>query len=217
MAHADAVTPEPRNLAVVEVNAVRKTFGGLVAVNDISFQTRAGQIVGLIGPNGAGKSTTFNLVTGVLSLSGGEVRFRGQRVDGLASRKIAQQGMSRTFQHVKLVPEMTVLENVALGAHLRGHRGPVAAMARLNRAEPAAVERRERLGEPVDRRFTIDVDEGKVAAAGQASAQVARTAAATSWLAHDLDGKSTRRLERAVGRAVVYDNHLKCRARQQLT
>jgi len=120
---------------VLEVKAVRKTFGGLVAVNDISFQTNAGQIVGLIGPNGAGKSTTFNLITGVLSLSGGEVRFRGQRVDGLPSRKIAQQGMSRTFQHVKLVPEMTVLENVALGAHLRGQRGPVAAMARLNRAE----------------------------------------------------------------------------------
>lgn len=120
---------------VLDVKAVRKTFGGLVAVNDISFQTRAGQIVGLIGPNGAGKSTTFNLITGVLRLSGGEVRFRGKRVDGLPSRKIAQQGMSRTFQHVKLVPEMTVLENVALGAHLRGHRGPVAAMARLDREE----------------------------------------------------------------------------------
>ncbi|MBS0341089.1 MAG: branched-chain amino acid ABC transporter ATP-binding protein/permease [Proteobacteria bacterium] len=120
---------------VLQVKAVRKVFGGLVAVNDISFETRAGQIVGLIGPNGAGKSTTFNLVTGVLRLTGGEVRFRGQRVDGLPSRKIAQQGMSRTFQHVKLVPEMTVLENVALGAHLRGHRGPVAAMARLNGAE----------------------------------------------------------------------------------
>ena len=120
---------------VLEVKAVRKTFGGLVAVNDISFSTRADQIVGLIGPNGAGKSTTFNLITGVLRLSGGEVRFRGQKVDGLPSRKIAQQGMSRTFQHVKLVPEMTVLENVALGAHLRGHRGPVAAMARLDREE----------------------------------------------------------------------------------
>jgi branched-chain amino acid transport system permease protein len=120
---------------VLDVKAVRKTFGGLVAVNDISFQTRAGQIVGLIGPNGAGKSTTFNLITGVLRLSGGEVRFRGQRIDGLPSRRIAQEGMSRTFQHVKLVPDMTVLENVALGAHIRGQRGPLAAMARTNRAE----------------------------------------------------------------------------------
>ncbi|HSV57885.1 MAG TPA: branched-chain amino acid ABC transporter ATP-binding protein/permease [Variovorax sp.] len=120
---------------VLEVKAVRKTFGGLVAVNDISFQTRAGQIVGLIGPNGAGKSTTFNLVTGVLGLTAGEVHFRGERVDGLPARRIAQRGMSRTFQHVKLVPEMTVLENAALGAHLRGQRGALSAMSRMNRAE----------------------------------------------------------------------------------
>ena len=126
--------PAPGEL-VLEVKAVRKTFGGLVAVNDISFQTRAGQIVGLIGPNGAGKSTTFNLVTGVLRLTAGEVHFRGERVDGLPARRIAQRGMSRTFQHVKLVPEMTVLENAALGAHLRGQRGALSAMSRMNRAE----------------------------------------------------------------------------------
>ncbi|HYP83410.1 branched-chain amino acid ABC transporter ATP-binding protein/permease [Variovorax sp.] len=120
---------------LLDVQAVRKTFGGLVAVNDISFQTRAGQIVGLIGPNGAGKSTTFNLVTGVLRASGGAVHFRGQRIDGLPSRRITRLGLSRTFQHVKLVPEMTVLENAALGAHLRGRRGPLAAMLRTDRAE----------------------------------------------------------------------------------
>ncbi|VTU29201.1 Lipopolysaccharide export system ATP-binding protein LptB [Variovorax sp. SRS16] len=120
---------------VLDVQAIRKTFGGLVAVNGISFQTRAGQIVGLIGPNGAGKSTTFNLVTGVLGLSGGAVRFRGEPIGGLSSRAIAQRGVSRTFQHVKMVPDMTVLENVALGAHLRGHRGPIAAMLRTDRGE----------------------------------------------------------------------------------
>ncbi|VTU36705.1 branched-chain amino acid ABC transporter ATP-binding protein/permease [Variovorax sp. PBL-E5] len=120
---------------VLDVQAIRKTFGGLVAVNGISFQIRAGQIVGLIGPNGAGKSTTFNLVTGVLGLSGGAVRFRGEPIGGLSSRAIAQRGVSRTFQHVKMVPDMTVLENVALGAHLRGHRGPIAAMLRTDRGE----------------------------------------------------------------------------------
>jgi branched-chain amino acid transport system permease protein len=98
---------------------VRKEFGGLVAVNDVSFQIRAGDIVGLIGPNGAGKSTTFNLITGVLSLTRGKVSFRGQSVAGLPSREIARRGMSRTFQHVKMIPEMTVLENVALGGYLR--------------------------------------------------------------------------------------------------
>ncbi|RYF33082.1 MAG: branched-chain amino acid ABC transporter ATP-binding protein/permease, partial [Comamonadaceae bacterium] len=126
---------------VLDVQAIRKTFGGLVAVNDITFQTRAGQIVGLIGPNGAGKSTTFNLVTGLLTLSGGAVQFRGEPIAGLSSREIAERGVSRTFQHVKMVPDMTVLENVALGAHLRGHKGAVAAMLRTDRAEERALFR----------------------------------------------------------------------------
>ena len=126
---------------VLDVQAIRKTFGGLVAVNDISFQTRAGQVVGLIGPNGAGKSTTFNLVTGVLGLSGGMVKFRGERISGLPSRKIAERGVARTFQHVKMVPDMTVLENVALGAHLRGRKGAIAAMLRTDRGEERALFR----------------------------------------------------------------------------
>jgi branched-chain amino acid transport system permease protein len=124
-----------RGEVLLEVDQVRKQFGGLVAVNDVSFAIRAGDIVGLIGPNGAGKSTTFNLVTGVLSLTSGSVRFRGQRVSGLSSRQIAQRGMSRTFQHVKMIPEMTVLENVALGGYLRTKSGPLRAMLRLDRAE----------------------------------------------------------------------------------
>ncbi len=120
---------------VLEVQAIRKQFGGLVAVNDIGFQIKAGQIVGLIGPNGAGKSTTFNLITGVLSLTSGKVVFRGEDISGLRSREIASRGMSRTFQHVKMIPDMTVLENVALGAHLRGRKDVASAMARLNRDE----------------------------------------------------------------------------------
>jgi branched-chain amino acid transport system permease protein len=120
---------------VLDVQAVRKTFGGLVAVNDISFQIKAGQIVGLIGPNGAGKSTTFNLITGLLSLTSGQVIFRGQPISGQRSRVIASQGMARTFQHVKMIPDMSVLENVALGAHLRGQKGVVSAMTRLNKDE----------------------------------------------------------------------------------
>jgi branched-chain amino acid transport system permease protein len=114
---------------------VRKEFGGLVAVNDVSFEIRAGDIVALIGPNGAGKSTTFNLITGVLSLTAGHVKFRGHPIGGMASRNIAALGISRTFQHVKMNPDMTVLENVALGAHTRGRKGVLAAMARLDRPE----------------------------------------------------------------------------------
>jgi branched-chain amino acid transport system permease protein len=126
--------PEPGSM-LLDVQAVRKQFGGLVAVNDVSFSIRAGEIMGLIGPNGAGKSTTFNLVSGVLSLTSGEVVFRGQSVGGLPSREIARRGMSRTFQHVKMIPEMTVLENVALGGYLRTSSGVTRAMLRLDREE----------------------------------------------------------------------------------
>ncbi|MGT0192617.1 branched-chain amino acid ABC transporter ATP-binding protein/permease [Burkholderia pyrrocinia] len=119
------------------VDNARKQFGGLVAVNDVSFDVKAGQIIGLIGPNGAGKSTTFNLVTGVLKPTGGAITFRGERIDGLTSRQIVRRGIGRTFQHVKLLPAMTVLENVAIGAHLRGHTGVWRSVARLNAHEEA--------------------------------------------------------------------------------
>jgi len=136
---------------VLEVLAIRKQFGGLVAVNDIGFSIQAGQIVGLIGPNGAGKSTTFNLITGVLGLTSGQVKFRGELISGQPSREIARRGMSRTFQHVKMIPEMTVLENVALGAQLRGHKGALSSMLRLDRAEEQsllreAAQQLERIG-----------------------------------------------------------------------
>ncbi|WP_427912773.1 ABC transporter permease subunit [Ramlibacter sp. MMS24-I3-19] len=124
-----------RGERLLQVDTVRKQFGGLTAVNDVSFEIRAGDIVGLIGPNGAGKSTTFNLITGVLALTGGQVRWRGEAIGGLPSRTIAARGISRTFQHVKMIPDMTVLENVALGGHLRGHAGTLRAMLRLDRAE----------------------------------------------------------------------------------
>ncbi|MFG6456538.1 ABC transporter permease subunit [Roseateles sp. BYS96W] len=124
-----------RGAPLLRVRKIRKTFGGLVAVDDISFSLSAGDIVGLIGPNGAGKSTTFNLVSGVLPLSGGEVELAQQRVDGRPSRDIARAGLSRTFQHVKLVPDMTVLENVALGCYGRTRCGTLAAMLGLDRAE----------------------------------------------------------------------------------
>ncbi|MDQ2735038.1 MAG: branched-chain amino acid ABC transporter ATP-binding protein/permease [Pseudomonadota bacterium] len=137
-ANAEALPARPKpphGQVVLDVRAVRKEFGGLVAVNDVSFDVKAGEILGLIGPNGAGKSTTFNLVTGVLLATRGEVSLLGRRIDSLASRKIARLGVSRTFQHVKMIGGMTVLENVALGAHLRGRHGVPAAMLRTDRAE----------------------------------------------------------------------------------
>ncbi|MBD8529261.1 MULTISPECIES: ATP-binding cassette domain-containing protein [unclassified Massilia] len=125
------------------IDKARKQFGGLVAVNDMSFTVHGGEIVGLIGPNGAGKSTMFNLVTGVLPVTGGEIRFGGtdglQRIDALPSRAIVKRGIGRTFQHVHLLPEMTVLENVAIGAHLRAQRGVVASSLALDRGEESAL------------------------------------------------------------------------------
>jgi len=130
--------PAPRDDGpLLEVAAARKAFGGLVAVNDLSFAVARGEIVGLIGPNGAGKSTTFALISGGLPLTSGDVRFRAQPIGGLPPYRIAALGIGRTFQHVRLVPTMTVLDNVALGAYLRGRSGVVRASLRLDRAEEA--------------------------------------------------------------------------------
>jgi branched-chain amino acid transport system permease protein len=123
--------------ALLEVQGLVKRFGGLVAVNDVSFTLAAGEILGLIGPNGAGKSTTFNLVTGALAPTAGRVRFAGSDITGLPARRIAACGIARTFQHVKLRPTMSLLENTMLGAHLRTHAGLVAGALRLDRAEEA--------------------------------------------------------------------------------
>ncbi len=108
---------------LLEVRAARKQFGGLVAVNDLSFAIQPGEILGLIGPNGAGKSTMFNLISGALALTAGDVVFRGESIVGCLPYEIARRGIGRTFQHVKLVPRMSVLDNVALGAYLRGSAG----------------------------------------------------------------------------------------------
>jgi branched-chain amino acid transport system permease protein len=121
--------------ALLEVRGIHKRFGGLLAVNDMSFQVSSGEILGLIGPNGAGKSTVFNLVTGVLAVDTGEILFRGERIERASQRDIARHGICRTFQHVNLVSSMSVIENVALGAHLRGSRGTVSAMLQLDRQE----------------------------------------------------------------------------------
>ena len=127
----------PSRGALLEVRRARKQFGGLVAVNDLSFDIRSCEILGLIGPNGAGKSTTFSLISGALPLTAGEVVFRGESIGSRQPYEIARRGIGRTFQHVKLIAQMTVLDNVALGAYLRGTTGVVRAALALDRAEEA--------------------------------------------------------------------------------
>lgn len=136
---------------LLEVRGAQKHFGGLVAVNDLSFAMRSGEILGLIGPNGAGKSTVFNMITSVLRTDAGEIRFLGEGIERLSQRDIARRGICRTFQHVNLVAGMSVLENVAIGAHLRGRKGTIAAMLRADRDEEArllaeAARQLERVG-----------------------------------------------------------------------
>src|SRR4051794_10782844 len=136
LAHA---RPEPPSGPLLTVANARKQFGGVVAVNNVSFEVGGREIVALIGPNGAGKSTTFNLITGVLTSSGGKISLLGKSIDHAPPQDVVKLGVARTFQHVKLVPDMTVLENVAIGAHLRGRAGAIASMLRLDRADEAGL------------------------------------------------------------------------------
>ena len=122
---------------LLQIDHARKQFGGVIAVNDVSFDVQEREIVALIGPNGAGKSTTFNLITGVLAASGGTISVLGKKLDNAPPQQVVRLGISRTFQHVKLVPDMTVLENVAIGAHLRGRAGALSSMFRLDRSDEA--------------------------------------------------------------------------------
>jgi len=125
--------PQPaRGTPLLKVEAIRKEFGGLVAVSNVSFEVNSGEILGLIGPNGAGKSTMFNLISGELPRTKGSVQLAGTAISGLRPAQIARRGLSRTFQHVRLVPGMSVLENVMLGAYLRTSDGVVAAGLGLN-------------------------------------------------------------------------------------
>lgn len=120
---------------ILEAKDVTKRFGGLVANNKMNLKIHAGEILALIGPNGAGKSTMFNQISGVDVPTEGEVLFNDKKINGIPSREIAKLGLSRTFQHVKILPEMTVLENVVIGAHLRGQKGVVTSLLRLDREE----------------------------------------------------------------------------------
>jgi ABC-type branched-subunit amino acid transport system ATPase component/ABC-type branched-subunit amino acid transport system permease subunit len=122
---------------LLELENARKAFGGVIAVNDVSFDVQAHEIVALIGPNGAGKSTTFNLITGVLPATSGTLSVLGRKVSRVRPQEIVRLGIARTFQHVKLVPDMSVLENVALGAHQRAHSGTLASMLRFDRRDEA--------------------------------------------------------------------------------
>jgi branched-chain amino acid transport system ATP-binding protein/branched-chain amino acid transport system permease protein len=124
---------------ILRVENVTKNFGGLRAVDNVSFSIATGELVALVGPNGAGKSTLFDAISGLSPLSSGNIRLGDEPVEALPARSIARRGLSRTFQHAHLRADMTVLENVAIGGHLRGTGGVFRAALRLDRAEEAAL------------------------------------------------------------------------------
>jgi branched-chain amino acid transport system permease protein len=124
---------------LLQVDDLSKRFGGLLALENISFEVRTGEIVGLIGPNGAGKSTTFNLISRLLRPTSGRVRFQGKDLAATPASALAALGLSRTFQHVKLRPRMTLLENVMLGAYCRTDTGFFEGALHLGRANEDSV------------------------------------------------------------------------------
>ncbi len=116
---------------ILEVMSLRKNFGGVVALDDLSFAVREGQIKSIIGPNGAGKTTLFNIISGIYPPTSGRVRFRGKDVASVAAHVVAARGISRTFQNLQLFPNMTVLENVMVGRHCRTRVGILRSALRL--------------------------------------------------------------------------------------
>jgi branched-chain amino acid transport system permease protein len=164
---------------LMQVERARRRFGGLVAVDNVSFDVRAGEILGLIGPNGAGKTTLFNLITGALPVSGGRIVFAAKDVTNAPQRTIARAGIARTFQHVRLRPRMTLLDNVLLGTYVRTRAGYLAAALRLDRGEERraqheALRQLERVG-LADRCFDVA---GNLPLGNQRLLEIARALAA---------------------------------------
>ncbi len=125
---------------LLEVDHVTLRFGGVVALNDVNFEIRRGEILGLIGPNGAGKTTCFNAMTGVYTPTEGTIRFKGKEIAGTKPHRINHLGIARTFQNIRLFPEMSALENVMVGCDARHKTSVPGALFRLYRARPSEDE-----------------------------------------------------------------------------
>jgi branched-chain amino acid transport system ATP-binding protein len=144
-------TPTPAGRkALLEVDNVTLRFGGVVALDKVNFNLYEGEILGLIGPNGAGKTTCFNAMTGVYTPTSGEIRFQGQKLSGRARYKITKLGIARTFQNIRLFPEMTALENVMVGADAHHKTSVPSALLRLPRYWQEERSGRERSRELLD-------------------------------------------------------------------
>lgn len=136
--------------AILDVQNLTRRFGGLVAVNNVSFQVKDGEIFGLIGPNGAGKTTFFNMLTGMIPPSTGTVIYQGQQIQGFAPHRIAGCGIARTFQNLRLFGNLSALENVAIARHLHQKTNLFAGILGLPKAQKAEQETYDRAKELLD-------------------------------------------------------------------
>lgn len=135
-------------MKILEINNLTKSFGGVHAIDDVSFSVNKGEILALIGPNGAGKTTLFNLITGIYSPSCGTINFCDKEIDGLTSYQIAGMGIARTFQNLQIFNNMTVLENVMVGRHTKSKTGFLGAIFPIGHVQR---EEREIIDKSLDR------------------------------------------------------------------
>jgi len=141
-----SAAPAPATSAILAVERVTKRFGGLTALSDVSFAIARGEIYGLIGPNGAAKTTLFNVLTGLYSQDEGALAFEGTALRNATPDRIAKLGIARTFQNIRLFANLSALENVMIGRHVRTRAGVFGAILRgkSTRDEEAAIEKRAR-------------------------------------------------------------------------
>src|SRR5690348_151290 len=134
----------PDTGVLLDARGITKQFGGVLALADVAFSIRRGEIYGLIGPNGAGKTSLFNVLTGIYPADGGEFVFDGQSLSGLKPNDVAARGIARTFQNIRLFANLSALENVMIGRHVRTHATVFGAILRnaRTRAEERDIERR---------------------------------------------------------------------------
>src|SRR5512142_2017043 len=139
-------------MSLINATQVVKRFGGLMAVHNMNFELEQGEIVSIIGPNGAGKTTFFNTITGIYKPEGGDIQFNGKSLVGLRPDQIAERGISRTFQNIRLFSNMTVIENILVGMHPHLKQSPVESLLRLpsfKKEEDQAEKKAEELMEYV--------------------------------------------------------------------
>lgn len=179
-AAADIQERETREMTMIKTDGLSKHFGGLIAVSDFNVEIEKGELVGLIGPNGSGKTTIFNVITGLYKPTAGRIHFDGKNVTGLRPDKITALGIARTFQNIRLFSQLSVLDNVKVGHHLRLHSSPFAAALGLptyRREEEEITQNSSRLLEAVGLADVAQEEAGGLPYGQQRKLEIARALA----------------------------------------